>query len=171
MFKGACNPVLSGCCGPRVILRLPLVQLTGTTSYSLSHIMQWLTTVLNDICSRYSIISKLKTEGLKFRVKVRQSVCLSVSVCVWQVKVCPLFGTTICHHHHYHYHHHQGRSHSCSLFLCYSLWLILGRPKFILYVNSGFHREVAEHCALLGSYAASSGHFLPTDLLVVPKRR
>jgi hypothetical protein len=29
-------------------------------------------------------------------------------------------------------------------------------------VNSGFRREVAENCALLGYYAASSGNFLPT---------
>jgi hypothetical protein len=29
-------------------------------------------------------------------------------------------------------------------------------------VISGFRREVAENCALLGYYSASSGNFLPT---------
>jgi len=32
----------------------------------------------------------------------------------------------------------------------------------LLCLISGFRREVAENCALLGYYAASSGHFLPT---------
>ena len=31
-----------------------------------------------------------------------------------------------------------------------------------LWVISGFRREVAENCALLGYYAASSDNFLPT---------
>ena len=34
----------------------------------------------------------------------------------------------------------------------------------LLCVISGFRREVAENCALLGCYAASSGHLLPTFL-------
>ena len=36
--------------------------------------------------------------------------------------------------------------------------------------DSGFHREVAENCALLGYYTAGSGNFLPTfrDNLLVP---
>jgi hypothetical protein len=41
----------------------------------------------------------------------------------------------------------------------------------ILYVISGFRREVAKNCTLLGCYAASSsGNFLPTfrDNLSVP---
>jgi hypothetical protein len=35
---------------------------------------------------------------------------------------------------------------------------------------SGFRREVAENCALLGNYAASRGNFLPTvrNILLVP---
>jgi hypothetical protein len=35
---------------------------------------------------------------------------------------------------------------------------------------SGFHREVAENCALLGYYTESSGYFLPTfqENLLVP---
>jgi len=38
-------------------------------------------------------------------------------------------------------------------------------------VISGFHREVAEHIALLDCYAASSGNFLPThQVLMVVKR-
>ena len=39
-------------------------------------------------------------------------------------------------------------------------------------VISGFHREVDEHCALLGYYAASNGNFFPTfrDNLSVPFR-
>jgi len=37
-------------------------------------------------------------------------------------------------------------------------------------VTADFHREVAEICALLGYYAATSGNFLPTfrDNLSVP---
>ena len=37
-------------------------------------------------------------------------------------------------------------------------------------VISGFRREVDENCAILGSYAASSGNFLPKfrDTLSVP---
>ena len=33
----------------------------------------------------------------------------------------------------------------------------------ILCLISGFHLEVAENCALLGYFAASSGNFLPTS--------
>ena len=32
----------------------------------------------------------------------------------------------------------------------------------IMFVVSGFRREVAENCALLAHYAANSGNFLPT---------
>ena len=41
---------------------------------------------------------------------------------------------------------------------------------FHLRVISGFRSEVAENCALLGYYAASSGNILPTfrDNLLVP---
>ena len=34
--------------------------------------------------------------------------------------------------------------------------------QMFLLVISDFHREVADNCALLGHYAASSGNFLPT---------
>ena len=42
-----------------------------------------------------------------------------------------------------------------------------------MYVISGFRREVAENCALMGYYVASSGYFLPTfrDKLSVPSSR
>ena len=40
-------------------------------------------------------------------------------------------------------------------------------------VFAGFRHEVAENCALLGYYAASSGNFLPTfqDNLSVPSSK
>jgi hypothetical protein len=38
---------------------------------------------------------------------------------------------------------------------------ILQRTVYLC-VMSGFRREVAENCALLGHYAAISGNFLPT---------
>jgi len=40
-------------------------------------------------------------------------------------------------------------------------------------VTSGFRREVDENCALLGTYTASSGNFLPKfrDNLSVPPSR
>jgi hypothetical protein len=52
------------------------------------------------------------------------------------------------------------------------------RQAFLLYNQiqnnkyhiSGFRREAGEHCALLGDYATSSGHFLQTlqDKVWVP---
>jgi len=38
----------------------------------------------------------------------------------------------------------------------------MGEQPVLLYVISGFRREVEENCALLGFYAASSGNFLAT---------
>jgi hypothetical protein len=45
--------------------------------------------------------------------------------------------------------------------------------NYISFVTSGFPREIDENCALLGSYSASSGNFLPTfrDNLSVPPSR
>ena len=42
--------------------------------------------------------------------------------------------------------------------------------KYLICLISGFRREVAENCVLMGYYAASSGNFLPTfrDNISVP---
>ena len=44
------------------------------------------------------------------------------------------------------------------------------RATRFIFMISGFRRQVDKNCALLGSYAASSGNFLPTfrDNLSVP---
>ena len=51
---------------------------------------------------------------------------------------------------------------SCIGFVQFGLHEVLNMGRCVAFVISGFRCEVAENCALVGYYAASSGNFFPT---------